>query len=105
MQISQRKTTSLKKKKTYTPEEMLQMTELRLECARFELARLVELINRKSFVKRVQKDAEKLTRMMRRQRRAETRIDEYENMVLDIKGKMEAKVKEAQTMPAPSTST
>ena len=78
------------------------MAELRLECAKFELGRINDLINRKSFVKRVQKDMDKLSRAMRRQRRAETKVDEYESLILDIKSKLEAKKQEKAQKAAAS---
>lgn len=85
MQLSQTKPTRLKKKKTLTSEEILRHAELQLESAKFELARINELLQRKSFAKQIQKDIDKLARAARRQRRAETTVDECEDLIINLK--------------------
>lgn len=85
------RSTTSRKKNEITPEEYLRVAELRLEGARFELERINDLMNRKKFVKTIQKDAEKLSRAMRRQRRAEMKIDEYEDLILNLKKRIEEK--------------
>ena len=96
MQISQRGTVRAKKskKEDITPEEFLRRAELMLECSRFELERIKQLMKRKKFVRSIQKDTAKLERMMDRQRRVEKQVDQYNELVLDVKLEM-SKTKEA----------
>lgn len=95
MQLSS-KSTRKNKNENLPPEEILKIAELKLETAAFELRRINELINRKSFVKRVQKDSEKLMRAAKRQRRAEQKVDQYQNLISEIKMKLQEQEKQAE---------
>lgn len=86
--ISQKYVFPNKTKKTMTIEDSLHLSELKLEAAKFEFNRLQMLSNRKSFTKKINDSPEKLLKMSRRLHTAQMKIDQYQDLIMDIKAKM-----------------
>jgi DNA repair ATPase RecN len=88
-----------KSTKSTTPEEALRISEMRLEAAKFEFKRLDALSNRKKFLKRIDDDPYKLAQMSRRLGTSKHKVEQYEQLILDIK----AKIKEMEEKLAAKT--